>query len=533
MIIYLIKSTFLLLIFAAIYKVSLDKKKALKFKRFFLLFSVCFALLFPLINFQYQVESNPIIETKGKVIEQMPVLLIETFENEPTTDFNYIKIAYLIITAFFILNFLKNIIYLWKLKRKSTHISTQFGTIALHAKVKSPFSFYNTIFVNFNDWQNAKIDDAILHHEQAHVLQKHTLDVLFIEILKTVMWFQPFLFIFKRFIQENHEYLADQVSLNKSTNIKHYQNLILNYYNTTETVVALSSSIHFNNLKKRFIMMKNTKKAKVWSSIFYTTTALITYFGFVGIEAKASEILYFENEVLNLNKPIHNISSQTLNNIDTLKTKSEISEKVFVVSDSLKSKVKITFKENGFYSSFVEINKQKLNYVVDDNKKVTFYDDKGNIVKIGKDEYKLVDLFSEDITYFSSSYSVRYNGIVDKENYTKIAEPLIIDEKNFIKDFTDIIVKKIEKSKEKKRYDIIMTFDIDTNGDIVNVQNLSTAKFDVEEHLKKYLYSQQKWAPSEINSEKVVSTYKIHFLARINYSIKEMSEEDNKKTPQN
>ena len=284
-------------------------------------------------------------------------------------------------------------------------------------------------------------------------------------------------------------------------------------------------------------MMKNTKKGKVWSAICYTSAALITYFGFVGIEAKATEISNFENTVLNLNKPIYNENTKNIfeNKIVTKKPNTS-TEETYVTQDSIKPKVKITYKENGFYSSSVEINNQELNYVIDGNKKVTFYNKKGIVVKVNKDTYQLVNLFSDDFTYFTSSYFVRYNGIVNKENYTKVSEPLIIDEKSFVKDFTDISVKKTEKkekTKEKKRYDLIMTFDIDTNGDIVNVQNLSTDKIDVEEHLKKYLYSQQKWSPAEINNEKVVSTYKIHFLARINYSVKEMGEEDrNEKPPQ-
>lgn len=516
----------------------LEKKKSSKFKRFYLLAAVTAGLFIPFLDFQFKVVHNSITETKQIVLNEIQNQIdFSNFVSEISLPIanktSIILVVYVLICIVFGIRFLWNIDKILFFKQTGKVVQNKYGILVLHEKIKSPFSFYDAIYLNEKQWNEKQIASEILYHEQGHLRQKHTLDILFVEFLKVFFWFQPFVFVMKRLIQENHEYLADEYSLMKTQNVKHYQQLILSFYNNQTNEMQLSSSFHFNNLKKRFIMMKNTKKGRVWETIFYSSAALITYFGFVGIEAKASEILYFENEVLNLNKPIHNISSQTLNNIDTLKTKSEISEKVFVVSDSLKSKVKVTYKENGFYSSFVEINKQKLNYVVDGNKKVTFYDNKGNVVKVNKNTYQLVDLFSDDITYFSSSYSVRYNEIVDKENYTKVAEPLTIDKKSFVKDFTDIIVKKTDKIKEKKRYDLIMTFDIDTNGDIVNVQNLSTDKIDVEEHLKKYLYSQQKWAPSEINNEKVVSTFKIHFLARINYSIKEMSEEDNKETPLN
>ena len=275
-------------------------------------------------------------------------------------------------------------------------------------------------------------------------------------------------------------------------------------------------------------MMKNTKKGKVWGTIFYSLTIAITYVGFVGIEAKATEILNFENKILSLSKPnyIENVKDITSkkSNLPTSYTS--------IKQDSIKAQTKIYYKENGFYSSYVEINNEKLNYVVDGNKRITFYNSKGNTVKISKENYELVDLLSDEIKYYSSSHSVRFFGIDEKDKYTRIAEPLVIDKKQFTKDFTDIILKKIPKTTEKKRYDLIVTFDVDVDGNVINVQNLSNDEIYVEEDIKKFLYSQQKWQPSEIDNEKVLSTYKIHFLSRINYSVKEMIEEDNnEKTP--
>lgn len=276
-------------------------------------------------------------------------------------------------------------------------------------------------------------------------------------------------------------------------------------------------------------MMKNTKKGKVWGTIFYSFTIALTYVGFVGIEAKASSISNFENKILSMGKPTY---IEKVKNITSKKTDSTTNYK-FVKQDSIKQKTKIYYKKDGFYTSFIEINNEKLNYVVDGNKKITFYNSKGNVVKVNKENFELVDLLSDELSYYSSSHSVRFFGIDDEDKYTRIAEPLVIDKKQFTKDFTDIILKKIPKTTEKKRYDLIVTFDIDVDGNVINVQNLSTTEIYVEEDIKKFLYSQQRWQPSEIDGDKVLSTYKIHFLSRINYSIKEMGEEDNnEKTPQ-
>src|SRR5690606_38941580 len=163
--------------------------------------------------------------------------------------------------------------------------------------VKTPFSFYDCMYLNKSQWDKGMIGVEILCHEQAHIQQKHSLDILFIESLKVFLWFQPFLYVFKRLMQENHEYLADEFSISKTQNIQEYQILILNFYNQPSKELPLSSSFHFSNLKKRFIMMKNVKKARVWEPVFYSSAALIIYFGFVGIEAQAAEIKHVETKI--------------------------------------------------------------------------------------------------------------------------------------------------------------------------------------------------------------------------------------------
>lgn len=300
MVLYFIKSTFLLLIFFLIYKWNLENKKALRFRRFYLLISLVLALSIPLLKFQFAVTQNVVAETKQMVLEQIPDLIpLQEISVETKENISVALVLYLMVCSIFLIRFGYNINKILKLKRTGKTINSKFGPIITHRQIKTPFTFLNCIYVNKENWKKREVDQAILFHEQAHVQQKHTLDVLFIEILKIFFWFQPLIYFYKRIIQENHEYLADDFSLQKTLNLNHYQTLILNYY-SKEPVVALSSSIHFNNLKKRFIMMKNVKKGRVWQTVFYSLTVLITYSTLVGIEAKATEIKKIESKVSNL-----------------------------------------------------------------------------------------------------------------------------------------------------------------------------------------------------------------------------------------
>src|SRR5690606_21880469 len=165
-------------------------------------------------------------------------------------------------------------IHILLLKYQAKKVLTKFGKIAIHPNIVAPFTFYDTIFVNINDWKNNNIDKAILYHEKAHVDQKHSIDVILVELIKIVLWFHPLIYIYKRWIQENHEYLADSFSLSYTSDIKKYQHLILKYYAKDTNQIYLSSSIKFKNLKKRFIMMSNNKKNKFIDSLLCTIVIL-------------------------------------------------------------------------------------------------------------------------------------------------------------------------------------------------------------------------------------------------------------------
>ena len=111
MILYFLKSSVLLFVFCVIYKVCLERKKNLQFNRYFLLLSLCFGLLFPLMNVQFTLDTPVLIETKQLVLEQLPALEITSIQKQTDLNFNYLKIVYLIITSFFTVKFLTNLFY--------------------------------------------------------------------------------------------------------------------------------------------------------------------------------------------------------------------------------------------------------------------------------------------------------------------------------------------------------------------------------------------------------------------------------------
>jgi hypothetical protein len=114
----------------------------------------------------------------------------------------------------------------------------------------APFSFWNYIFLNKSIYQTKGIESDILLHELTHVKQKHTWDILFVELFLIVFWWNPILYLYKKAIQLNHEFLADREVL-AHTQVPTYQQLLLQ--NATGNALYLTSSSTFSITKNDFL----------------------------------------------------------------------------------------------------------------------------------------------------------------------------------------------------------------------------------------------------------------------------------------
>jgi hypothetical protein len=125
-----------------------------------------------------------------------------------------------------------------------------------------PHTFLSSIFINFEDYNNRNIEDELYTHELVHVNQKHTLDILFIEFLKVIFWFNPLLIFYKKAIQLNHEFLADEEIVKTYNNVPFYQNLLLQKGSGNKTIY-LASNMNYSVTKKRLIMMTKSTSQKI------------------------------------------------------------------------------------------------------------------------------------------------------------------------------------------------------------------------------------------------------------------------------
>jgi len=134
-----------------------------------------------------------------------------------------------------------------------------------------PHSFFSYIFLNKQAFKSEQIPKEVLIHEQTHAQQKHSVDILIMELLQIIFWFHPLIYVMKHSIKLNHEFLADEAVIHQGIEASTYQKLLLAFSSNASkhlsTEIGITSSINYSSIKKRFTVMKTqTSKTRMWLS---------------------------------------------------------------------------------------------------------------------------------------------------------------------------------------------------------------------------------------------------------------------------
>ena len=255
MIDFVIKSTASLFVLLAIYHLVLENEKMHQFNRFYLLFALSFSIIIPFITIEIIREiTNPISVQNNIKIEGEATAIV-------ADSTNYWLVAiyslYALITSVLLIRFIRNIVKLLTKAKSTLPIDYKNAQLILVEEETLPYTFLSTIFINKTDYHNRKIEAELFTHELIHVTQKHTFDILFIESLKVLFWFNPIFIFYKKAIQLNHEFLADEKVVQSYKNVPFYQNLLISKANANPTYY-LASNLNYSVTKKRLIMMTKT-----------------------------------------------------------------------------------------------------------------------------------------------------------------------------------------------------------------------------------------------------------------------------------
>ena len=260
MLAYVIKSVIFLSIMYIPYMLMLRKESFFHFNRILLICIMLLSLVLPLCDFHaLSIENNPIQD--GMIVIETPTVVVESTDNVTTTKeinwFGVVFYVYIIgLTATFIWKMLQlTALYstirncvLWKDEQDDI-------TIYCHAQDIAPFSWLNTIVISEDDYNNNATE--ILRHEIGHIEHRHSFDIILVNILQTIQWWNPLAWIIASSLRDVHEYEADHEVLISGVNIRQYQTLLIRKA-IANTSYTFANSFNHSLLKKRITMMEKT-----------------------------------------------------------------------------------------------------------------------------------------------------------------------------------------------------------------------------------------------------------------------------------
>ena len=258
---FLIKSFVTMVLLLGLYHLFLEREKMHRFNRFYLLFALAFSIALPFITFTVYKEVTDVQEVFQ---DEMPMPQFSVAQVEESINYTpYILLGiYLAITLVFVFRFINNLLHFKRAIAANATIKYKNAVLVLLTGKVLPHTFLHYIFINKQEYEDRLIEDELFTHELTHVTQKHTIDILFTEVLLTIFWFNPMLYFYKKAIKLNHEFLADEGVVTHTHNVVNYQKLLLQKA-VPATQYHLASSLNFSVTKKRFTMMtKATPKSK-------------------------------------------------------------------------------------------------------------------------------------------------------------------------------------------------------------------------------------------------------------------------------
>lgn len=283
---YLIKSAIVLAIFFSIYYVLLRNETFFRFNRFFLLAGILAAVAFPCITLHYTEYISPVIPEEATLPTTTLSLDTQTHEILTGNDTSHsISLRNMLLTGLLVIYMLGifslllyrlyGIVRLMKVIRKNGYIRHDSYLLVETPSDISPFSFFRFIFLSAVQTESEE-KERVIKHEQAHINQRHWIDLLLMETVCLLQWFNPLAWIYDRAVRENHEYLADRAVLQIYSRASYQQTLLSHWLRCP--IYPVINSFYYSSPLKRFRMMKkHTSHPRKQALALLVVPALATF----------------------------------------------------------------------------------------------------------------------------------------------------------------------------------------------------------------------------------------------------------------
>src|SRR5690554_3157254 len=265
-------------LFLAVYDLFLKKETFFNLNRAYLLLTPIMSIVLPFVSLDFLQENIP-----QEYVVQLPAVILGNTASEAGNNATFwlstLNSLWVIGISAATFIFSLKLLKIFKLRVSGIKTSVKGTRLILLPKTDLAFSFFNTIYLGETVSEENKA--SIIAHEKVHIQQKHSLDLLFFELLRIVFWFNPLVYMFQNRIATLHEYIADSEITRDKDKKQYYQNLLSEVFQT-EQISFVNTFFKQSLIKKRIIMLQKSKSQKgaqvkyllllpvIFSMLFYT-----------------------------------------------------------------------------------------------------------------------------------------------------------------------------------------------------------------------------------------------------------------------
>ncbi|ANH82136.1 hypothetical protein A8C56_15195 [Niabella ginsenosidivorans] len=299
---YILKLSICLAVVYLFYQLLLRRLTFYNWNRWYLLGYSALSFVIPLIDIMPELQKKQL--DQSMLVQLIPALgFASAADNssflESLTIWDWVLVVGILGSVVLLTRFLIMFFSFLKIKSRAQLISDDDTRIYQLDEDMRPFSFGNAIFINTELHSGEELEE-IIRHEFVHVKQKHTIDIVWSELLCILLWFNPFVWLLRKSIKQNLEFLADKQVLQGGVDKKEYQYLLLKVMGNKQ--FAFTNHFNFSSLKNRIAMMNTIKSAKVHLTKFLFLLPVI-----------AVLLLAFRKEVLHESTGRRTSSGELLN----------------------------------------------------------------------------------------------------------------------------------------------------------------------------------------------------------------------------
>ena len=535
--IYDLKVAVLIAAFYFCYRLLMERETMHRLNRIVLLSSILLSLVLPLcvitLHKTVEVESPQVEASAGipmQVVDQPEQVITElgtiSAEESVTPSVEAIVFAIFIIGLICRLLYIANSFrHLRRMIKDSEQHSLEDGvTLAVVDLPVAPFSWMRTIVLSRIDYEER--NPSIIAHERGHILLHHSWDIVFVEVLTALQWFNPVVWLLRRDLRTVHEYEADASVLSSGSDVSQYIQLLMRKATGTKACI-LANGINNSTIKKRINMMLVNKSPRRNS---LKLLALLPIVGVtLALNAETVTDVVYKNDEPQKQVPVKKGKKDT-----TIKTNANQGIQVIEASEAADKKktyetaVKQEAEQNEaaiVYDSKPEGKKPLL--IVDG--KITPIDQVRTLPRVVKvatmREKAAIRSFGEKGKNGAIIITtVNHQKEIDNE---KLSQPDVFDMVDEMPQFPGGMAGLMQYLSTNVRYPedakesgaqgrVIVSFIVEKDGSISNARVTKPTYSSLDDEALRVVSNMPKWTPGKQNSETVRVKYSIPVSFRMN-----------------